>query len=165
MSDLEARKKILQALYETMRKYGGRPSGYKIDDLADDLGIDKNDARFHVRYLVKRNFVRSVVMGSVEIETAGIDFVEGPSEFNPPAQYNQQVISISGGQVGQVNQAHIINNPSLFLNRLADELERSPDLDPEKKKSWTETLRDLANSPLIEKIVSAALRFLGWDTR
>jgi len=151
MADDEVRKNILSNLYDVYREKGPN-AGLSYDTLTERLGLNKTEVEFHVRYLCDRGYARKMTRFVVAIDKRGIDFIEGPSAFNPPAQFSQQKIEISGGSVGQINQAHIVNNPSLFLTQLADAIEKHPDIDPEKKKSWKEKLLEMANSPVVDAI-------------
>lgn len=157
MTDNEIRKAILKALYDENRKRPGWGS-LGIDALMNVSGITEKEAiYYHLDYLTDRGFLEGDTWTEKIITARGIDFVEGPSEFNPPQTYLKQSIEISGGHVGQINQAHTIMNPSLFLGQLAEAIENHPDLDNEKKKKWKDTLFEMSKHPALIELMRALI--------
>lgn len=152
MTDNEMRKAILKALYEERRRWPG-VGALSVNELVNICGADKEIVYYNLDYLTDRGFIQSSSLSEKEITVLGIDFFEGPSEFNPPQDYVNQKIEISGGHVGQVNQAHTITNPSLFLSRLVEAIENHPDIDREKKKRWTETLWEMSKHPALVELL------------
>jgi hypothetical protein len=157
MTDNETRKAILKALYEENRKRPGW-GGIGIDVLKNVSGItDEESIDYHLDYLTDRGFLVGDTATEKIITAKGIDFVEGPSEFNPPQAHLRQSIEISGGNIGQINQAHTLTNPSLFLGRLAEAIENHPDLDRKKRQSWKETLLEMSKHPALVELLRSLM--------
>lgn len=149
MNDREIRKKILQALYDEDRKDPGAGS-LDMHTIPHEFQVDEKFSEFNVYFLEENGFIAFTGGGGViGITAKGKNFVEGPNEFNPVPQFIQQTIEIHGGQIGQINQGHVINNPSLFLSELADQIERRPDIDPEKKAFWKRALFEMSKHPFL----------------
>ena len=152
MTDIEVRKKVLQALYEEYKAYG-RGGVLRIKDLAERLALDVKLVDFNVQYLVDNGFVRLVGRNSLSIEAPGVNFVEGPSEFNPPEEYIQQSIQISGGEVGQIFQAKEITiKPEVLVQDLTRIVNDYPDLPAAEKKRWLDFLKHPLLIEMIRRI-------------
>lgn len=155
MTDIDIRKKILNALYQEYRKtpgYGCRD----VWELSEEFGIARDAMEFNAHFLVDQGFAVIATAGwSIELTPKGLNFVEGPSVFNPTEQFRQQIIEIHGGNIGQINQGHIINNPSLFLNQLAEMIENNPNLEPEQKASWNKALWEMSKHPALIEVIRA----------
>ena len=155
MDDLEIRKRILQALYQADRE---RPQvGFrKKNDLAKEFGVNLKDIEFNASYLERLGFIEYASQGgNLGILPKGINFVEGPSPFNPLREFKSQHIQISGGTAGNVAQGHeiSINDAPEFLRRLVAEIETHPEIGSERKERWTESLRQMAGSSAVGEIV------------
>ena len=161
MDKKEIRKIILRDLYAAFEEQDG--VGYiSMGEIAEKSGIDIKAIEKQTDFLEELGYARYEATGGIiGITPKGINFIEGPSEFNPLTQFTQQSIEIHGGSVGQIIQAHIINNPSLFLNRLVEELDNHPDIPPEKKAAWRKTLSDLSNNPAAVEIIRGLFVTLG----
>lgn len=161
MNDIEIRKAILQKLYAVDRATGSCGShGY--DEFAKELGVDKETLLFNFSYLREKNYVKRATTSSCCICTKGIDFIEGASEFNPKQQYLQQTIEVTGGSVGQINQAHTINNPSYLLDRLTEAVEKAQGIEQPRKKSWLKSLREMSKHPVLLEVIKKVLS-VGFD--
>ena len=160
MTDNEIRKAILKELYDKFRAESGY-GDMDMHEFPQRLEIDENISEFNVYFLEAHKFIEFTGGGGqIGITPKGMNFVEGPNEFNPPAQFIRQSVEIHGGQVGQINQAHTINNPSQVLEKLADLIEHSPDVEPEKRKPWTKALRDICKHPALIEVMKIFLS--GW---
>ncbi len=100
-------------------------------------------------------------MGPIlSITSKGIDFIKGPSGFNPPHEYKSQSIEIKGSIVGQVVQAnHSTVNISTFFGHLIQSIQNHPDLPPDEKKHWTDVLYEMSKHPLLAGLV---LKSIDW---
>lgn len=157
MDKFEIRDKILKALYQEYEKdgYTGRSL---TPALAENLRISKNDIEKAVLYLHQRDYVKILSNEVVDIAEKGVDYVEGPSPFTRERNHHNMKIDISGGNVGQVIQGHNISlNGSDFLNRFIQEIQNHPDLDQEKKKSWSKTLLSMSEHPLVTTVLGNIL--------
>jgi hypothetical protein len=153
MTDIEVRKKILQALYEEYKAHG-RGGVLRIKDLAERLALDVKLVDFNAQYLIDNGFVRLVGRNSFSIEAQGVNFVEGPSEFNPAEEYIQQSIQISGGEIGQIFQAKEITiKPEVLIEDLTRLVNDYPGLQPEEKKRWLDFLKH----PLLIEMIGRIL--------
>jgi len=154
MSDTEIRRAILQKLYDLFMDRG-MAVGIKSTELANDLDFTPETVEKQVRALKAYGFVENITMASLRISPDGLKEIEGALKSEIPTTQIHQNIKISGGNIGQINQAHILNNPSCFLNRLAEAIENTPDIDPEQKKTWTKTLWEMSKHPHLPALIEA----------
>ena len=153
MDKIKIRTLILQDLYAAFEEQDG--VGYiSMGEIAEKRGIDIKTIEKQTDFLVELGYARYEATGGIiGIAPKGINFVEGASEFNPLPQFIRQTIEIHGGTVGQINQAHMINDPSSFLNAVADAVDAVQNIDPSKKSSWLKSLFEMSKHPaLIEAI-------------
>lgn len=158
MDDNEIRNEIIQALYREHRKI---PDAGILDMniLANDFGVDSHTMEFNVSLLNAAGFTKFAAMGGmIELTDKGILYADGPSPFNPPDNYNQQKIEVSGGTIGQIVQGHDVTiNTSEFFDHLLHRIDEHPDLAPAKKKNWKQAIKGFMNSPLFLEIFRWAL--------
>lgn len=163
MDDIKIRKKILELLYREYKKTPGHGHG-NLPNIARKIGEDYDSVYFNAQYLSDNNFVSLGMGQTIEILPDGVNFIEGPHEFNPRSKNISQSLEIgdikinSGGigdivqtqSIGNVAQAHNITiNPSYFLDNMIRCIQEHPDLDPKKKKSWLRSLSEMAEHPMI----------------
>lgn len=159
MENHNIRDAILRSLYRGYKKDGFTGRRF-FHELAAELGVGMKSIEAVCHYLQERGFVDTQANAVATIEAKGVDYVEGPSPFNAPGNYAQQVIEIKGGNVGQITQAHIIHNPSDLLNQLADLLDTAPGLQPEKKKEWKGSLLEMSRHPALIEVWKRLLSIL-----
>jgi len=163
---IEIRKKILKFLYQEYEKTPGHGHG-SLPDIAQEIGVDYKEVDFNAQYLSDKDFVRLGIGRTIEITPKGVDFVEGPHEFNPRSEHISQSfeigdIKIDSGSLGDVVQTQNIGgvvqthtttiNPSVFFESIIHEIQNQPDLDPTKKKSWLRSLSEMMEHPMILEI-------------
>jgi hypothetical protein len=157
MTDIEIRKRILVALYDEYREHSvaGRLNMY---ELAESFGIDKKNIEFNAQYLIDHGFAEYTAMGGfIAITPKGVNFVEGPSEFNPAEEYLQQSIEVSGGEIGQIFQAKEITiKPEALVEDLARIVNDYPDLPPAERRRWLNFLKH----PLLIEMIRRVLDFM-----
>lgn len=163
MDKIEIRKKILELLYQEYKKTPGHGHG-SLPDIAQEIGVDYKEVDFNAQYLSDKDFVRLGIGRTIEITPKGVDFVEGPHEFNPRSEHISQSfeigdIKIGTGSVGDIVQTQNVDgvvqthsstiNPSDFFESIIHEIQNQPDLDPKEKKSWLRSLSEMAAHPMI----------------
>jgi len=153
MSDTEIRRAILQKLYDLFMDRG-RAVGIKSAELANDLAFTPETVEKQIRALKAYGFVENITMAALRISPDGLKEIEGTLKSEIPTTQIHQNIEISGGNIGQINQAHVINNPSYFLNRLEEAVENTPDIDPEKKSRWKQALWEMSKHPALIAAIS-----------
>jgi len=154
MSDDEIRRAILRKLYELFMDHG-KAAGFKTVELAHDLDIDVEVIEKQMRALKALGLADRIGQVNFRITEDGIMDIEGRDAPNPSATHVYNSIEVSGGSVGNINQAHIINSPSQFLTELAEAIEKHPDIDPEKKKTWAKTLWEISKHPHLPALIEA----------
>lgn len=120
-------------------------------DLASELNVAQEIVERQMRALKKLGLAKKMAINSIRITDDGFRKIMNPPEAATDHINNR--IEISGGSIGQINQAHTINNPSLFLNQLAEAIENHPDIEPEKKIPWTKALLEMSKHPLLVEAV------------
>ena len=160
MNDLEIHKEILQKLYDIDRERG--PSaGFSAEELSKTIPAAITDIDYNIRDLRDHRYLRNISRFVVCITPEGRDFLKERCNPSVAVEPVQQRIEISGGSVGQINQGHVINNPSLFWNQLAEVIEKNPDIEPEKKKAWCKAIWEISKHPaLIEAMKTLLSRCL-----
>ena len=124
--------------------------------LLEEIGEDEKIFSFNLDFLWEHGFVESHMGALHSITQRGIDFVESPSPFNPPRDFVQQTIEISGGNVGQIVHSQYIN-ASIFLDHLNSLIENHPEISPEHKKYWKDFLKEVPKK-ILDKIIEAAIQ-------
>ncbi|HRR42492.1 MAG TPA: hypothetical protein P5244_14760 [Syntrophales bacterium] len=156
MNDLEIRKEILQKLCDIDREHGPG-AGFSAEELSKSIPAAIADINFHIRDLCDRRYIRNITRFVVCIRPEGRDYLMELCSPSVAVEPVQQKIEISGGSVGQINQGHVINNPSLFWNQLAEVIEKNPDIEPEKKKEWCKTIWEISKHPVLTEAVKTLL--------
>jgi len=159
MTDVEIRLAVLQKLYD-IRKLESPNAGYRDEELAEVLNLEKKSLNFNMGYLKEKGFIRGLSLSATGITAKGIDLIEGPSVFYPPDQYIRQQIEINGVSGGQINLAHTINDPSLFLDQLSAEIEKRTDIDQDKKAYWKKTLLEMSKHPVLLEVAKKLFSYL-----
>lgn len=154
MMDIQIRNQVLNALYDAYRETPGLGERL-INDLVEEFSVDKKVLEFNVEYLADTGFIRHTTLGGgIEIIEKGLKYVEGKSEFNPRPEFERQTIQISGGQVGDVIQAHNITiNPSDFLHQMIQHIQDHPSIDSNQKKGWIKSLLEMANHSVVKDLI------------
>lgn len=145
MTNDEIRDKILKILYvvcETDGIYGFM----SLDDLFAQISADENIIEREFDYLLRIGLVERPALGYVTITTQGIAKVENSLQVQFLPASGKQKIEVHSGIINETNQEHI-NNPSLFFDRLAEEIDKITQIEPEKKESWINALLEMSNNP------------------
>ncbi|MEN6624563.1 MAG: hypothetical protein ABFD50_23835 [Smithella sp.] len=155
MTSDEIRHKILQILYDTCLT-DGIYGFMNEEDLVANIPADEEIIEKEFDYLLSQGLVDRPALGFVTITSKGIDKVETNPEFKILPAPEKPKIEIHSGNIGKKNQAHI-NNPSLFLDRLAEEIEKSTQIKQEKKKLWKKVLLEMSSDPWATEAVKKLL--------
>jgi hypothetical protein len=157
MNDQEISRVILQKLHDLL--VNGKASAcLKPIELANELGLDIKTVEIAVRALIIEGHAKSLTMAPcVQITPEGVKALKGSHGAHPVDTHFHQTIKVNGNNAGQINVAHTINNPSLFLMELAEAVEKLPDLEPEKKSRWKATLLEISKHPAL---IAAMIRLL-----
>ena len=160
MDEKKIRPVILQKLYDLYINSRGN-TGMTIPDIANELGFDIKTVEESVRGLKANKYIDNRTMTQIRITSEGVKEIERVPKSNPGDTHFHQTIEFNGDNAGQINQAHTINNPSLFLRELADAIENLPDLEPEKKSRWKATLLEISKHPGMIAIMTRLLSLFG----
>jgi hypothetical protein len=155
MTNDEIRNKILKVLYADYQEFG-HDSSISWEDFSAKIPSDQKTVHREFDYLAAKGLIECPCLGHVAILPDGIDKVEKSPEFSS-ASAGFQKIEIHGGSIGQINQAHIINNPSQLLNQLADAIQKADSIDPQKKESWVKSLWEMSKHPVVAEAVKKLL--------
>jgi len=166
------RQQILQWFYDrnanATSQYGKAGSAAKISDvkkgLKEDFGLKREQVMSNLTYLLdkgwinKRDIEKTVIVrgGTVpstvtwyEISAAGIDKIEGESEFQAGPRYAGINISATGANVITLGDGNIVNAKFVELHSKLDHLKQevaaSPSLDDAQKLDVSvdiESIRD-----------------------
>lgn len=157
----QIRSLILQYLYDrnsnATSARGKRGAAVKIGDMRRDLksqhGLSREEVVSNLRYLISQRWAEEQSQDRVvpttggrqipsttiyyAITAAGIDKIEGPSDFTPRDRFAGIVINASGRNtvtVGDGNQVNVkYEEPAEALASLADAIKHCDELDPDHK--------------------------------
>ncbi|MEN6423014.1 MAG: hypothetical protein ABFD76_13815 [Smithella sp.] len=155
MEDIEIRKNILRRLYDLYRE-SGSAAGLSPEELSGDIGASVDVIKKEIRTLEALGSVRDLTMFAHRITEQGVREIE----VRPETQIHNK-IEISGGSVGTIYQAHTINSSVQFFEQLLKEIDQLPEVGPEKKKQWKETLWEMSKHPALPSIIERLLSSIG----